>query len=298
MMMMRATLAVALVWAFVMLVAGLVMQAELFVPGLQVYLSGGEPAPELHWEFWAIHGVVAVSALPVTALGAVGCLHLASFRAPNSPIAIGERVAAGALLLLGAIFVASALILRQRGYSMDLSLLGILAVAVSVIAASLACFRDQPSRRAAAPWLVFALFLAAMAGFMRLALDNAGIDHVLHDTQYTVAAWHAGGGALALLMLGLLSAVARRAGKDMLGWLSVVIAGLVTLAWAGMVISQAQLGLMGMPRLHADYPEAFSVLQARAGLCAALAVFLVLVALVRLGVARARLPAEGPASAF
>lgn len=297
-MMLRAALAIALIWLFVALVAGLVMQAELFAPGQQVYLSGGEPAPQLHLEFWAIHSVVAVSALPVTGLGAVGCLHLASFRSKSSPIAIGERVAAGALLLLAAIFIASALLMRQRGFAVDLSAVGIAAVGVSIIAASLACFRDQPSRRAAAPWLVFALFLAAIAAYLRLVLGEVGPDYVLHDTYYTVAAWHAGGGALAHLMLGLWSAVARKAGKEMLGWLSAVLAGAITLAWTVMIILQAQLGLMGMPRLYADYPEAFSALQARAGMSAAIAVFLFAVALVRLGVARTRIVGEGPADAF
>ncbi|MEL6957204.1 MAG: hypothetical protein AAFO88_11235, partial [Pseudomonadota bacterium] len=84
-MLMRATLAIALVWLFVALVAGLVMQAELIAPGLQIYLYKGQIAPELHNEFWGVHGAIAISAFPVTALGAVGCLHLASFRDSSSP---------------------------------------------------------------------------------------------------------------------------------------------------------------------------------------------------------------------
>ncbi|MEM1150988.1 MAG: hypothetical protein AAGI03_10565 [Pseudomonadota bacterium] len=296
--MLRATLAIALVWAFISLVAGLVMQVELFSPGLQVYVSGGIPAPEMHGDFWSIHSVVAVSALPVTALGAVGCLHLAGFRSPASAIAKSERVAAGVLLLLGAIFVASSLVLHPRGLAVDLTLLGVLAVAVSILAASMACFRDASSRRAAAPWLVFALFLSFLTGFMRTTLDGEGVDTALTDTQFAVATWHAGGGALALLMLGLLSAVAQRAGRVLNGWLSAAQAGAITLTWTGMVISQAQLGLMGMPRLYADYPEAFSALQVRAGVCAGLAVFLFALALLRLVIARVQRSTESPASAF
>ena len=299
-MLMRATLAIALVWLFVALAAGLVMQAELIAPGLQIYLYNGQSAPELHNEFWGVHGAIAISAFPVTALGAVGCLHLASFREPSSPIGMGETAAAGALILLGGLFVASAIFQRDSlGFvPVRLSTLGLAGVGVSVIAASLACSRDQPSRRAAAPWLVFALVLATIAAYLRMVLNTVGTDYILHDTHYTVAAWHAGGGALALLMMGLWSAVARRAGKHMLGWLSAVLAGTIALAWTGVVIGQAQLGLMGMPRLYSDYADVFSALQARSGICAGLAVALWALALVRLGLARKTLPREGPASAF
>jgi len=41
--MLRASLAIACVWVFVTLVAGLVMQAELVWPGIQVYFLDGEP---------------------------------------------------------------------------------------------------------------------------------------------------------------------------------------------------------------------------------------------------------------
>lgn len=298
--MLRASLAIACVWVLVTLVAGLVMQAELVWPGIQVYFLDGEPAPSLHREFWSVHATIAISAVPVTALGTIGCLHLSSFRKRGSPISVGENIAAGALILLGGVFVAAALFQGGR-FAMapaGLTPLGLAAVAISVVAASLACFRDQPSRRASAPWLVFALFLAVMAGAMRQMRSSAGIDTVLSDTYFTVAIWHAAGGALVLLALGLLSAVARRAGKHLLGWLSAILAGVTTLAWAGMVISQAQLGLVGMPRLYADYPELFSPLQARAGLCAVLAVLLGLIAVVRLAVARPRPRDEGPAAVF
>lgn len=295
----RAALILSSLWIFVALAAGIVMQLELTSPGIQVYREGDVAIPQFHGEFRLIHYIVSLTAVPVTALGALGCFKLADHRSPGHPLAIGERAAGIVLLIIaGGFAMVGILYARQiSGQAPHLTSFADAASTVSLLAGVLAAIRTRTSRRATAPWLVFAVALSLIAAVL-FAIGQQATDIQHQDTYWRVAIFHAVGGAGWLLILGLLSALSAENHRPAARWLSVLLAGLITLAWTGMVISQAQLGLAGMPRGYADYPEAFTVWQVRAGVCGAVAVAMSAFVVLRLVLLQRAAPFETQASVF
>lgn len=298
-MLIRAALFFAGIWAFIALAAGVVMQVELLQPGIQIYREGDVAAPQLHVEFWEIHRIVGTSAWPITALGIVSCFALARQLRASTFYRLTYQTA-GVVLLVMTVFygwVAWRYAQGQPLFELGVSPVPELVVSAICVLAVFASVRGRASRRAFAPWLVFALALTllSLAGHL---YGRQFSDQMLHDTYWSVAVWHGVGGAGALLFLGLLSAVAADLGKPAAGWVSIVLAGAITLSWTAMVLFQARLGLEGMPRGYADYPAAFMEMQVRTSVFAGLALVLFAVAVLRLVLLRRAGPAETPASVF
>ena len=284
---MRVALSVSVAWAAIAVLAGLVLQVELFLPGVRVFLMDGTPAPYLFAGLAQIHSNAVMFALPATLVGAVGCAQLAREHTDGSTLQGGLSFSALTLILLGTVLAANNVLqpMRPFGPWASLSWVGASLAGVSIFAGFLACIRTAQARRTSLPWLSFAIApLCLLAVGVQIYRQDAA-DALLHDTYLHVALWHAGGGAACLLTLGLLSVVARAEGKRVDVRISAILAGLIALVWAIMVIQQARAGLEGLPRGYPDYPEGFSALQARASLAAFLACGLCLLAVLRLAVA-------------
>lgn len=299
----RLVLFLSLVLAAVGLLSALVVQAELLLPGLQVFLANGQPDPAAFYDISAVHALVSYTALPVILLGGGGLALIA--RNYGEGVRLGLIFSLLSLIVsiaaMLALIAAVSLVTRDgvpiwmtRSFAFG----SLAAVAASAAIALTACASDPVSRRASASWVVFALGFLVIAFGLLLMQTLTGRNEILQDTQFATGQRHALGGVLVCLAMGLCSAMVRRAGKKLSSLVSTILAGLFTLAWSSNVLSLVRLGYHGMPRSYVDFPEAFAEDMMRASLSAFVSVAILALVLARFALARRARPEEGPASVF
>jgi len=129
------------------------------------------------------------------------------------------------------------------------------------------CFFTLPLMRhkiTARHWIIWgaAAVLPLLTGLMtQVMLSNTGADAYLHDTVYMTANRHAFGVVGLCIALGGMSAWQKMNGKSVSLKFTIPIAVMLSFSGLGLVITQAALGLNGMPSRYIDYPQAFAQLQ-------------------------------------